>query len=251
MNSVVATSLNVIIADDEAPARNRLRELLAECPGIQVVGEAKNGMEALELTQQHQPQLLLLDIRMPGMDGIEAASHALKLPQPPAIIFTTAFDGYAIKAFDMNAVDYLLKPIRLERLSTALQKARLLLPSQLAAIKPLQRARTHFSVQHHGRMLLIPVHEVIYLRAELKYLTLRTREQEYLIEESLTTLEQELGDSFLRLHRNCLVAQARIVGYEKREHDGEAGCVALLKDVPETIAVSRRQMHLLRKLSAP
>ena len=249
--TIQTNTLNVVIADDEAPARNRLRELLTDCAGITVVGEAKNGLEALELTQQHQPQLLLLDIRMPGMDGIEAASHALKLPQPPAIIFTTAFDGYAIKAFDMNAVDYLLKPIRQERLETALHKARLLLPAQLAAIKPLQRARTHFSVQHHGRMLLIPVHEVIYLRAELKYVTLRTREQEYLLDESLTTLEQELGAGFLRLHRNCLVAQAYILGYEKREHDGEAGCVALLKDIPDTIAVSRRQMHLLRKLSAP
>lgn len=251
MTTALSASLKVVIADDEAPARNRLRELLSECPDIKLVGEAQNGLEALELTQQQQPQLLLLDIRMPGMDGIEAAGHALKLPQPPAIIFTTAFDGYAIQAFDMNAVDYLLKPIRQERLNTALTKARLLLPSQLAAIKPLQRARTHFSVQHHGRMLLIPVAEVIYLRAELKYLTLRTRDQEYLIEESLTTLEQELGERFLRLHRNCLVAQASILGYEKREHEGEAACVALLKDVPETIAVSRRQMHLLRKLSTP
>ncbi len=242
--------LNIVIADDEPPARNRLRELLAEIPGVTLVGEARHGNEALELAQQLQPHVLLLDIRMPNMDGIEAAAHAQKLTQPPAIIFTTAFDGYAIQAFEMNAVDYLLKPIRQERLAAALHKARVLLPAQVEALKPLQRTRTHFSVNHHGRILLIPVHEVIYLRAELKYVTLRTKEQEYLIEESLTNLEQELGPLFLRLHRNCLVAQSSISGYEKRDIDGEHGWHAILRDIPDTIAVSRRQYHLLRKLSA-
>lgn len=243
-------TLDVVIADDEPPARNRLRELLADIPGVKLVGEARHGNEALELTQQLKPHVLLLDIRMPNMDGIEAAGHAQKLALPPAIIFTTAFDGYAIQAFEMNAVDYLLKPIRQERLAAALHKARVLLPAQIEALRPLQRVRTHFSVSDHGRILLIPVHEVAYLRAELKYVTLRTRYGEYLIEESLTTLEQELGPLFLRLHRNCLVAQSSITGYEKRETDGESGWHALLKDIPETIAVSRRQYHLLRKLSA-
>ncbi len=241
---------NIVIADDEPPARNRLRELLAEIPGVTLVGEARHGNEALELAQQLKPHVLLLDIRMPNMDGIEAAAHAQKLPQPPAIIFTTAFDGYAIQAFEMNAVDYLLKPIRQERLAAALHKARVLLPAQVEALKPLQRTRTYFSVNHHGRILLIPVHEVIYLRAELKYVTLRTKEQEYLIEESLTQLEQELGHLFLRLHRNCLVAQSSISGYEKRELNGESGWHAILRDIPDTIAVSRRQYHLLRKLAA-
>ena len=242
--------LNIVIADDEPPARNRLRELLTEIPGVTLVGEARHGNEALELAQQLKPHVLLLDIRMPNMDGIEAAAHAQKLPQPPAIIFTTAFDGYAIQAFEMNAVDYLLKPIRQERLAAALHKARVLLPAQVEALKPLQRTRTHFSVNHHGRILLIPVHEVIYLRAELKYVTLRTKEQEYLIEESLTQLEQELGHLFLRLHRNCLVAQSSISGYDKRELNGESGWHAILRDIPDTIAVSRRQYHLLRKLAA-
>lgn len=242
--------LNVVIADDEPPARNRLRELLADIPGVTLMGEARQGNEALELAQQLKPHVLLLDIRMPNMDGIEAAGHAQKLAQPPAIIFTTAFDGYAIQAFEMNAVDYLLKPIRQERLEVALHKARVLLPAQVEALRPLQRARTHFSVSDHGRILLIPVHEVIYLRAELKYVTLRTKFQEYLIEESLTSLEQELGQLFLRLHRNCLVAQSSIRGYEKRDTDGESGWHAILRDIPETIAVSRRQYHLLRKLAS-
>ena len=243
-------TLDVVIADDEPPARNRLRELLADIPGVKLVGEARHGNEALELAQQRKPHVLLLDIRMPNMDGIEAAGHAQKLTLPPAIIFTTAFDGYAIQAFELNAVDYLLKPIRQERLAAALHKARVLLPAQIEALRPLQRARTHFSVSDHGRILLIPVHEIIYLRAELKYVTLRTRHGEYLIEESLTALEQELGPLFLRLHRNCLVAQSSIAGYEKHETGGESGWHALLKDIPETIAVSRRQYHLLRKLSS-
>ena len=216
-------SLKIIVADDETPARNRLRELLAETDGVCVVGEARNGKEALMLALDTGADLVLLDIRMPQMDGIEAAGHLQKVAPPPAIIFTTAFDSYAMQAFDVNAVDYLLKPIRLERLQSAIAKARALLPGQLAALQSMQRQRTHFSVTERGRVLLVPVADVIYLRAELKYL--------------------------LRLHRNCLVAQHCILGYEKR-HDGdsEQGWTVLLRDVPDTLAVSRRQHHVLRKL---
>jgi two-component system response regulator AlgR len=241
--------LKILITDDEAPARNRLRELLTDIPRVTVVGEAKNGKEALELAAETRPDVLLLDIRMPQMDGIETAEHMQKLDSPPAIIFATAFDAYALRAFDMYAVDYLLKPIRLERLQNAINRARALLPAQLAALKPLHAQRTYFSVSERGRILLVPVAEVIYLRAELKYTTVRTKEREYLIEDSLTSIELEFGERFLRLHRNCLVAQASILGYEKRhDTDGESHWVALLKDVPETIAVSRRQQHVLRGL---
>lgn len=243
-------SLKVLIADDEAPARNRLRELLSDIPNASLVCEAKNGNEVLALASEAKPDIVLLDIRMPKMDGIEAAEHLQKLDIPPAIIFTTAFDAYAMQAFDMNAVDYLLKPIRLERLQTAINKARALLPAQLAAIKPLQPQRSHFSVIERGRVILVPVIDVIFLRAELKYITVRTKEREYLIEDSLITIEQEFGERFLRLHRNCLVAQASILGYEKRhEADGESHWVALLKDIPDTVAVSRRQHHVLRELA--
>jgi two-component system response regulator AlgR len=182
------------------------------------------------------------------MDGIEAAEHLQKISAPPAIIFTTAFDAYALQAFDMNAVDYLLKPIRLERLQTAINKARALLPAQLVAIKPLQPKRNFFSVHERGRVLLVPVADVIYMRAELKYTTLRTREREFLIEDSLTSLEQEFSEQFLRLHRNCLVAKDAILGYEKRTIEGEQRWVALLKNLTETVAVSRRQMHVLKEL---
>ena len=242
-------SLKIIVADDETPARNRLRELLAETDGVCVVGEARNGKEALMLALDTGADLVLLDIRMPQMDGIEAAGHLQKVAPPPAIIFTTAFDSYAMQAFDVNAVDYLLKPIRLERLQSAIAKARALLPGQLAALQSMQRQRTHFSVTERGRVLLVPVAEVIYLRAELKYLTLRTRERSYLVEDTLTAIEQEFGDYFLRLHRNCLVAQHSILGYEKRhDDDSEHGWTVLLRDVPDTLAVSRRQHHVLRKL---
>jgi two-component system response regulator AlgR len=244
-------TLKLVLADDEAPARNRLRELLADMPQISLVAEAKNGKEAVELAEIHLPDVVLLDIRMPGMDGIEAAQHLQKMPSPPAVIFTTAYDSYAMQAFDINAVDYLLKPIRSERLQAALQKARALLPKQLDTLASLQPRRSHLSIIERGRILLVPIAEIIYLRAELKYITVRTASREYLLEESLTHLEHEFGSTFLRLHRNCLVAQAYISGFEKRsdnDHQGEKQWVALLKEVPETIPVSRRQQHLVRQV---
>ena len=245
---MVDQAVTLIIADDEAPARNRLRELLADMPGISIVGEARHGAEAIELVQQSGASLVLLDIRMPQMDGIEAAGHLQKLAFPPAIIFTTAYDAYALQAFDMNAVDYLLKPIRRERLFTAINKARALLPAQLAAIRPMQPQRSHFSISERGRVLLVSVSEVIYLRAELKYTTLRTAQHEYLIEDSLNSIEQEFGERFLRLHRNCLVNPHYLLGYQKMA-EGEHQWVALLKGIPETVGVSRRQLHLLKNLA--
>ena len=244
--------LNILIADDEAPARNRLRDLLGDIKNVSIVAEAKNGIEAIDLALQTKPDLMLLDIRMPVMDGIEAAQHAQKLAPKPHIIFTTAFDAYAIKAFDLNAIDYLLKPIRLERLQTAINKAHALQPKQIAALKPLQnlqkRSRTHLSIHERGRVLLVPIETIIYLRAELKYITVRTAEREYLIEESLTNLEAEFGERFIRLHRNSLVAPSFIAGYEKRLNaENEQQWVALLKNIPETVAISRRQQHLVRE----
>ena len=259
----MTASLKLLIADDEAPARNRLRELLGDMSEVNIVAEAKNGQEALNLANDYQPDIVLLDIRMPGMDGVEAAQHLQKMVKPPAVIFTTAFDSYAMQAFDLNAVDYLLKPIRFERLQAAIYKARALLPSQLEAIALLSPSRTHFSITERGRILLIPIADVIYLRAELKYITVRTADKEYLLEESLNNLEQEFGNIFIRLHRNCLVAKAYILGYEKRHQGHDAECdaecnvenehkngekhwVALLKNIPDTITVSRRQQHLIR-----
>jgi two-component system response regulator AlgR len=240
--------LNILIADDEAPARNRMRDLLGDIENVALVAEAKNGKEAIDLALQTKPDLMLLDIRMPLMDGIEAAQHAQKLEPKPHIIFTTAFDAYAIKAFDLNAIDYLLKPIRLERLQTAINKAHALQPNIHKALMALKKARTHLSIHERGRVLLVPIETIIYLRAELKYVTVRTAEREYLIEESLTNLEAEFGERFIRLHRNCLVAPQFIAGYEKRLNtDNEQQWVAILKNIPETVAISRRQQHLVRE----
>lgn len=241
--------ITAIIADDEAPARSRLKTLLEDIGNVDVVGEAKNGKEALLLAEQHHAQLLLLDIRMPQMDGIEAAEHAQKLDSPPAIIFTTAYDAYALKAFDLNAVDYLLKPIRQERLHTAISKAHALLPKQLEVIKSLQHKRTHFSVNERNRILLVPLEEVIYLRAELKYITIKTAQREYLIEDSLTHLEEELAGDFVRIHRNCLVAKNHIAGLEKQYGEThEVQWVVLLKKHDEKLAVSRRQIQTIKEL---
>ena len=244
--------LKILIADDEAPARNRMRDLLGDIEHIEIVAEAKNGKEAIDLAESCKPDVMLLDIRMPVMDGIEAAQHAQKLAHKPHIIFTTAFDAYAIKAFDLNAIDYLLKPIRQERLQTAINKAHALQPNQLASLKSLQdlqkKSRTHLSIHERGRVMLVPIESIIYLRAELKYITVRTAEREYLIEESLTHLEAEFSERFIRLHRNCLVAPQFITGYEKRlSNDNEQQWVALLKNIPETIAISRRQQHLVKQ----
>jgi two-component system response regulator AlgR len=242
--------LKVLIADDEPPARSRLRVLLADIPHVTITGEAANGREALSLASELLPDVLLLDIRMPDMDGIEAAEHAQKLYRPPAIIFTTAYDSHALQAFELNAVDYLLKPIRIERLRAALAKAQVLRPAQLEAIHSLAPQRTHFSIHERGRVLLVPVKDVIYLRAELKYLTLRTAEREYLLEDSLNRIEQEFPERFLRIHRSCLVTREAVQGFErKQEADGEVHWVVLLKGLAETMPVSRRQQHIVREFS--
>lgn len=241
-------AIKVLIADDETPARNRLKDLLSDIEGVTVVAEAKNGKEAIDLAIETSPDLMLLDIRMPLMDGLEAATHAQKLSPKPQIIFATAYDTYAIKAFELSAIDYLLKPIRLERLQAAIQKAQVLAVQDVDALKSLQKTRSHLSIHERDRVILVPIDEVIYCRAELKYVTVRTKEQEYLLEESLTHLETEFGDVFVRLHRNCLVAEQAVSGYEKRTDDkGDSQWHAILKDVPETIAVSHRQQHLIRK----
>ncbi|HXZ96983.1 MAG TPA: LytTR family DNA-binding domain-containing protein [Burkholderiales bacterium] len=246
--------LRIIIADDETPARNRLRELLADCAASfphEVVGEATNGREALELMSRVPADLLLLDIRMPEMDGIEVARHLLRLPQMPSVIFTTAYDLYAIQAFEVNAVDYLLKPVRSERLLAALQKAgQTRPPGQEQLQKLARRPRSCLSVQERGKIVLIPIGEIIFLKAEQKYVTIRTHEREYLLEESLTNLEQEFAVKFIRIHRNCLVAKDSITGFEKvAEDSGEAHWEVVLKGVQEKLPVSRRQQYIVKEFA--
>jgi len=245
-------ALRVVIADDEAPARSRIRDLLEDCAGsfpIELAGEAANGRELLALLEETSADVVLLDIRMPEMDGLEVAQHMLKLPEPPSVIFTTAYNEHALKAFELHAVDYLLKPIRLRRLHDALTRARAITPLRLDVLQQITPdARTHLSVLERGKVLLIPVAEILYLRAELKYVTIRTAAREYLLEESLSKLEQEFSEQFVRIHRSCLVAKAHIAGFEKEGGEGEAGWVVTLAGLDEKLPVSRRQQHIVKEM---
>ena len=247
-------ALRVVLVDDEAPARSRLKQLIADCAAAtqaSVVGEAANGQEALELLASVAADLVLVDIRMPQMSGIEFARHVLALDAPPAIIFVTAYDEYAIEAFELRALDYLLKPVRRARLQAALERARGLHAPGREELRGLERApRRNLAVPERGRIRLVPVADVVYLKAELKYVTIRTADHEYLLEESLTHLEQEFAESFVRVHRNALVAKSRIRGFEKAdEHDGEQGWMVLLDGCAEKLPVSRRQWPLVKELA--
>ncbi|MBK9161033.1 MAG: response regulator transcription factor [Nitrosomonadales bacterium] len=254
MNNIVELALRVFIVDDEPPARNRLRDLLQDCSeqlALEVVGEAGNGQEALDKLMEVTADVVLLDIRMPQMDGIELAQHLNKLPRPPVIVFTTAYDAYAIKAFELHAIDYLLKPIRLGRLFDALTRAREAVPVQTEVLRELlPEPRKCLSIHERGKIHLVPVEQVLYLRAELKYVTVRTADHEYLLEESLSALEKEFATRFVRIHRNCLVAKEEIEGFEKGGEEGESsGWMVKLKGLDELLAISRRQQHIVREFS--
>jgi two-component system response regulator AlgR len=279
----VERALRVFIVDDEPPARNRLRELLGDCGAqlpLEVAGEAGNGREALDRLMETPVDLVLMDIRMPQMDGIELARHlqqmsppvpskaegqAANLPKwPPVIIFTTAYDTYAIKAFELHAIDYLLKPIRRERLLEALVRAREAVPVQNEVLRDvLHEPRKHLAIHERGKIRLVPVDQVLYLHAELKYVTVRTAGHEYLVEEPLSALEREFSARFVRIHRNCLVAKDAIEGFEKRAagaggeaHHAQkgsddavesAGWMVKLKGLDELLAISRRQQHIVKE----
>jgi two-component system, LytTR family, response regulator AlgR len=245
--------LRVMIVDDEAPARRRLRELLDDCAGalpVAIVGEAANGREAMEILHAVTSDLVLTDIHMPEMDGLELARHLLKLQQPPVVIFTTAFHEHALQAFDVNAVDYLMKPVRMQRLLAALQKVPRLKPLSVAKLDELPAsARRFLSVTERSRVVLVPIDEIVYLKAELKYITIRTAQREFLLEESLTKLEEEFGMRFIRVHRNCLVAREAIRGFERCVGDeGDAHWEVVLNGVTETLPVSRRQQYVVREI---
>lgn len=247
-------TLRVVIVDDELPARNRLRELLEDCRREQahvVAGEAANGAEGLQVVASTQADVVFVDIHMPEMSGIEFARHLQVLERPPAVIFVTAHDQYAVKAFEVNAVDYLTKPVRGGRLLAALKKGAAgarFAPGVLESIA--QDPRRHFSVAERDRIVLVPVSEVIYLRAELKYVTLRTHAREHLVEESLSQVEQEFGGIFLRIHRNCLVARRFVRGFERgKETEGDEGWSVVLEGTEERLPVSRRQWAQVKSLA--
>jgi len=247
------TPLKIFIVDDEAPARLRLRALLAdiaEDQPNQVAGEAANGQEALALLNEAQADVVLVDIRMPGMDGVELAQHLTRLAAPPAIIFTTAYDQYAVRAFELNAIDYLLKPVRAQRLREALAKATSLAPSRELLRELLPAGRRHLTCSERGKILVIPIADILYFRAELKYVTAHTREREFLLEESLASLEQEYAQRLVRVHRNCLVARAAIAGFERDAQEGSENWQVLLHGVAEKLPVSRRQWSQVKAVIA-
>ncbi|HNQ05068.1 MAG TPA: LytTR family DNA-binding domain-containing protein [Thiobacillaceae bacterium] len=243
MSQATQQPLRIILADDEAPARARLKAQLAdlaEALPSTVVAEASTGEAALAKCVGAAADVILLDIQMPGISGLEAAQHIAALPDPPAVIFVTAYDAHALRAFDLRAVDYLLKPVRLNRLHEALSR----IPR-----RPPPARRSHFIAQDRGRVWRIPVPEVLYLRAEQRYVTARTREREFLLDESLARLEEEFAHSFVRIHRNCLASRLHLQGF-RRIQDAEGGhWVCMLRDWPEQLPVSRRQTHVVKSFS--
>lgn len=239
--------MRVLIVDDEKLARDRLRELLLDIGGHTVIGEAMNGAEAVEKSAELNPDVLLMDIRMPGMDGLEAAMHLMGMEQPPSVIFTTAYDQHALDAFEVNAVDYLLKPIRKDRLANALTKAHKLTAKQIQEINQARKespARTHVSVHLRGNIRLVPVPDIIFFLADSKYVVVRTSSEEHLIEDSLVNLETEFAERFLRIHRNALVATPYIKGIEKSP---SGSWQVSMKNLDKKLDVSRRHTASVRR----
>ncbi|MBS37026.1 MAG: DNA-binding response regulator [Thiotrichales bacterium] len=240
--------MKILIVDDEPPARARLTALVEEIGTGVVIAEAANGRDALILARSEELDLVLLDIRMPGMDGLEVARHLAMLEHPPAVIFTTAFDNHALEAFDSNAVDYLLKPIRLDRLEVALQRATRPTRAQLSGLNASQlkhQGRTHISATLSDRLELVPVEDVRYFKAEHKYVTVGFPQGQLLIEESLNSLEAEFGECFLRVHRNALVAVAHV---KSMERDANGRNVVTLTEVDDQLEVSRRMAASVKKV---
>ena len=243
------TALNVLIVDDEPLARARLRTLLGDCdaPAAAVVGEADCAAEALALLRRARCDVVLLDIHMPGVDGIALAESLVRLPQPPAVVFVTAHAEHAVKAFEIDAVDYLTKPVRRERLQAALHKVERLAQIH-GAPEPDLPDQQWLVIHERGRTLRVPVSEVLYLKAELKYITVRTAAATYVLDDSLAQLAERLPPRFVRIHRNAMVARDAIRALV-RQHDPVEGdgWAVRLAGLEETLMVSRRQVAALRE----
>ena len=244
----MTAKLRVLIVDDEALARSRLRTLLGDCtsPAVLVAGEAAHAVQAMDALRREVFDVVLLDIRMPGVDGITLAQTMAQLPQPPAVVFVTAHSEHAVQAFEIEAVDYLTKPVRLERLQQALQKVERL----TQAAKGLQPESDEecLIIQDRGRTERVPLVDVLYLKAELKYVTVRTASKSYILDGSLNELEERYAQQFMRIHRNALVARRAMRALEKHfdPEEGE-GWAVRLRGVDELLAVSRRQLSAVRE----
>lgn len=240
--------MKILIVDDEALARERLHDLTVELYKDVITIEASNGMEALEIINEQKPNIILLDIRMPGMDGLEVANHVLQLEHKPAIVFTTAYQDHAISAFDANAVDYLLKPIRKERLQTAIERAAAVSQTQLQSINKEEKvssARSHLSAMIQGNLQLVPIENIYFFKADQKYVSAAWPGGELLLDESLTSLETEFSAKFIRIHRNALVSIDHVESLNKNT-DGQQ--VIKVCDMPVELAVSRRHLPEVKKV---
>ncbi|WP_374606057.1 LytR/AlgR family response regulator transcription factor [Thermomonas sp.] len=240
-----AEPMRVLIADDEPLARERLRAMLIAQPGVEVVAEAGDGHAALHACAEHHPDMVLLDISMPGIDGLETARHLAEFEPRPMVVFCTAYDQHALSAFDAQAVDYLVKPVRAERLAAALERVRTFAAGRVPAAAGTDdpRKRTHLCARLRGSLRLIPIEDIRYLQAEEKYVVVHHARGEDLIEESLKALESEFGDRFVRIHRNCLVARGEIVELRR---GGDGHTQAMLRHGEHPLEVSRRCVAQLR-----
>lgn len=243
--------MKILIVDDEQPARERLRQLVLDSGLHEVVAEAANGEQAIALASQHQPDVVLLDIRMPGVDGIETAHHLNAMETPPAVVFTTAYDEYAVDAFDARAIGYVLKPVRRERLERALEHAARItgqMLKQLTQDSNLKSRRQHICTREHGELRLIPISDIRYFNADQKYVTVHHSDGESLIDDALKALEEEFADEFVRIHRSVLVALRQIDRLE-RTADGKTQVVLRdeLAGADEALTISRRHVADVRR----
>ena len=243
--------LRVLVVDDEPLARLRLRTLLASCtaPGADVLAEAADTVQAMMVLQRETIDLVLLDIHMPGADGVTLARSIAGHPTSPAVVFVTAHTEHAVQAFELNAVDYLTKPVRLERLQQALQKAERISPAiQAEKIGSMEET---LIIQDRGRTERVPIGEVLYLKAELKYITVRTATRSYVLDGSLGELEEKYPLQFMRIHRNALISRRAVRALEKHfdPEEGE-GWAVRLNGIHVLLAVSRRQLSAVREAIA-
>jgi two-component system, LytTR family, response regulator AlgR len=246
------SALKVLIVDDEALARARLVTLLGDCTvPTELIGQAGQAVQAMQALQRERVDLVFLDIHMPGADGITLARAIRHLPHPPAVVFITAHSEHAVEAFELEASDYLTKPVRAERLQQALQKVSRARHSVAAADAVSGNDEKHVIIQDRGRTERLPLAEVLYFKAELKYITVRTVSRSYILDGSLGELEARYGPQFMRVHRNALVARRAMRALEKQFDPEEGdGWAVRLTGVDEVLAVSRRQLSAVREVIA-